>query len=506
MNNKYNKYNSFKKAFAVAGCVVICCVSAGLCSCQKNPDESIVKNKDFDKLVDKAKDEKNGVKNVGEVFKENETYKNTFVDENFGVSVNVDAVVSIPEAEKLSVLRVKQKNISQDFLDSVKAKYFGNENIYDAAALEIKTKKTIEQDIKSLKQEAEDVTKKKADGTMSEEEYSSYLEEYEQNISSLKAEYEQAPDRVNLDDYIIDGKIYRAEKVRDNNEFYKWAYDLNQNGEIFCGVSNGSDNVYKTLYVQNNENYGNCLRYRMSKNDYVWAYSTVVGADITGRERYTGEVDFKENKLTLSKDDAIKQTEEFMNSEGLGEYKLYSCEQTQSVEDLRYSDKNILNNIYEITYMRNIDGAFVLPNSEKHSEGWNGDSYSKKIWAVEAVVFQVDDDGIIGVDYSAPIEITDTVVEKAILKKFDEVKETFEKMVTAIYAENTPENAKKEIEVTDIRLGYAIISEEGSFDTGLLVPVWDFNGIIKQYGRTEEKSIMTINAIDGTVINRELGY
>ena len=79
-------------------------------------------------------------------------------------------------------------------------------------------------------------------------------------------------------------------------------------------------------------------------------------------------------------------------------------------------------------------------------------------------------------------------------------------MVTAIYAENTPENAKKEIEVTDIRLGYAIISEEGSFDTGLLVPVWDFNGIIKQYGRTEEKSIMTINAIDGTVINRELGY
>lgn len=156
--------------------------------------------------------------------------------------------------------------------------------------------------------------------------------------------------------------------------------------------------------------------------------------------------------------------------------------------------------------MRNIDGAFVLPNSEKHSEGWNGDSYSKKIWAVEAVVFQVDDDGIIGVDYSAPIEITDTVVEKAILKKFDEVKETFEKMVTAIYAENTPENAKKEIEVTDIRLGYAIISEEGSFDTGLLVPVWDFNGIIKQYGRTEEKSIMTINAIDGTVINRELGY
>lgn len=76
-------------------------------------------------------------------------------------------------------------------------------------------------------------------------------------------------------------------------------------------------------------------------------------------------------------------------------------------------------------------------------------------------------------------------------------------MVVAMYAD---EELKREIKVDSVKLGYAIISEEGTFDTGLLVPVWDFNGTVNDSGRIDETSIMTINAIDGTVIDRGLGY
>lgn len=127
----------------------------------------------------------------------------------------------------------------------------------------------------------------------------------------------------------------------------------------------------------------------------------------------------------------------------------------------------------------------------------------KKVWPIEEIAIQVTDDGIIGVDYASPIETVDTVVEGATLKQFDEIKGIFENMVVAMYAD---EELKREIKVDSVKLGYAIISEEGTFDTGLLVPVWDFNGTVNDSGRIDETSIMTINAIDGTVIDRGLGY
>lgn len=127
----------------------------------------------------------------------------------------------------------------------------------------------------------------------------------------------------------------------------------------------------------------------------------------------------------------------------------------------------------------------------------------KKVWPIEEIAIQVTDDGIIGVDYASPIETVDTVVEGATLKQFDEIKGIFENMVVAMYAD---EELKREIKVDSVKLGYAIISEEGTFDTGLLVPVWDFNGTVNDSGRIDETSIMTINAIDSTVIDRGLGY
>lgn len=67
-----------------------------------------------------------------------------------------------------------------------------------------------------------------------------------------------------------------------------------------------------------------------------------------------------------------------------------------------------------------------------------------------------------------------------------------------------------------ITLGYSRIYDPTTDnDAGLLVPVWDFIGgfdttddeyVSKNNGEYSNQSFMTINAIDGTVINRELGY
>ena len=127
------------------------------------------------------------------------------------------------------------------------------------------------------------------------------------------------------------------------------------------------------------------------------------------------------------------------------------------------------------------------------------------------IQFRINDSGIVGFDYNAPLQTVETVVDHAALKSFDEVKSTFESMVVVMNAQDTKlsdEKSSVTIKIDRVILGYARISEANSYDTGLLVPVWDFKGTVTDSlgGNTSYGSVMTINAIDGTIIDRTLGY
>lgn len=348
-------------------------LAAVISGCQKNPDSSIVKNKDFDKLIDQAKDENNGVSDAQQVAENYDTYKNSFSDESLGVSVNVDAQVDIPQTDKLSIFRVKQKNISQEFLDKIKEKFMSDDEIYDAAAMDAQTKQTIEQSMKEAKSLLDEAKQAIKDGEM-EEDLKVYQKEYDDTMKELEEQYETAPDKVDLENYKSDGKFHKTSEFKDKNDFYNWVYDLNENEEVFCGINKGENGIYKSLYAQNNENYGNCLRYRESRSGYIWNWSSIADVSIQGKEMYSGDggeyMQFKENELTISEDDAKTLADAFISEEGLDDYKMYSCEKKQSVEDLRNGGDATLDNIYLITYMRNINGAFILPNSGKFQEGW----------------------------------------------------------------------------------------------------------------------------------------
>lgn len=165
--------------------------------------------------------------------------------------------------------------------------------------------------------------------------------------------------------------------------------------------------------------------------------------------------------------------------------------------------------LYIFRYMRSTNGVFTTFDSTgKHEEGWNGDDYVKKDWPLECIEIRVNDSGIVGFDYNAPLEVTETIVENSNMKSFDEVRGTFEQMVMIANAKTDSEvDGNVAIEIDRVVLGYARISEADSYDTGLMVPVWDFQGkVTDEYGMEYKGGIMTINAIDGSVIDRSLGY
>ena len=68
--------------------------------------------------------------------------------------------------------------------------------------------------------------------------------------------------------------------------------------------------------------------------------------------------------------------------------------------------------------------------------------------------------------------------------------------------------------ITRMELGLARINYRNDYNSALLVPAWDFFGYITVNGEiTEEEkllanknSFLTVNAIDGSIIDRALGY
>ena len=80
-----------------------------------------------------------------------------------------------------------------------------------------------------------------------------------------------------------------------------------------------------------------------------------------------------------------------------------------------------------------------------------------------------------------------------------------------VVIENADKDSESEgsvaVKVTDVSLVYTRISEKDSFDTGLIVPVWNFNGTVTDsYGEKKTGTVLSVNAIDGSVINQTLGY
>lgn len=92
-------------------------------------------------------------------------------------------------------------------------------------------------------------------------------------------------------------------------------------------------------------------------------------------------------------------------------------------------------------------------------------------------------------------------MEGAALKTFEDVKSTFEKMLPVTLAQ-TEESRIAAID--RVRLSYSRISEKDSFDTGLLVSVWSFEGSVdfyynqdngeKSYSDTQAGVLLAVNA------------
>lgn len=147
-------------------------------------------------------------------------------------------------------------------------------------------------------------------------------------------------------------------------------------------------------------------------------------------------------------------------------------------------------------------------------------------WDEECFCVTFDDEGLVSVVWVNPCEISENSSDNVFLLPFSEIQQIFEKSITKQYVLELISQMDIPIkaDVTEIRLGYMQVAEDGKTGSGQIIPVWDFigtyestvvkealsdmdNSWVQYYLETKESdSLLTVNATDGTIINWGYGH
>ena len=164
---------------------------------------------------------------------------------------------------------------------------------------------------------------------------------------------------------------------------------------------------------------------------------------------------------------------------------------------------------YSISFTRTINGVSFNYNSIGRSSGDavdDGKGGKTPIWGTESISFIVTDDGVVQFEMSNLLEVHEVVTEYTKMKDFEDIMDIFKKMILIVHA-NVPEGEVRKMEIDRMELGLMRILEPNTLDSGVVVPVWDFYGRLQgEEYEDYDKIYLTINAIDGSIINRTVGY
>ena len=176
---------------------------------------------------------------------------------------------------------------------------------------------------------------------------------------------------------------------------------------------------------------------------------------------------------------------------------------------------------YELQYVRCVNGFPISWTPIRGGAAPENESYSGA-WHYEFITLDYTKDGLVYFYWESPHTEPVLQVEDTQLMPFDQIADIFAKMIMVKNSDVQVANERngfdtvRNYDITKVKLGLMRIKAKGSFDEGLLVPVWDFWGkerwesdspLVQEIsGEEPSKIILTINAIDGSMIDRELGY
>ena len=242
-----------------------------LTGCAENPDSDIVVHKDMEKLIDEAQHTDESKAEIADL-QQYDHYTADIKNDSLNVTVRADADVDIPQAEKLSVFRVKQHTFTDADIEPFRQAFFGDAELYDGFLMSQETKADLEPQIANCRERLDEVTAREPKTDDEAHDREIMMQEWQKELNALQERYEAAAFEPEL--VPTDGKLLNAaEQLASgkNLSYWQWQTGLGCKEAVEMRTADG----HASLYVQNNPNYSNSMVF--SKTPVGTEFMTVLG-------------------------------------------------------------------------------------------------------------------------------------------------------------------------------------------------------------------------------------
>lgn len=431
-------------------------------------------------------------------------YQSEVVDETGKLKIVTNADVEIPDANKVSAIAVSQHPFEQTMIDRITDTFFPEAEIYTYDSYNARTKADYQKEIEELKGYV-------AEGNLDPyhfgtDEAGNYYYDIYHVIEEDEQMMQEAPEEKNPvkvhPQYGLDGDT--------------------QGDDRFCGVAcqpDGTSYLYlmKTYSGMPMEVRLEKMREKESNTRWMgYSMASVGGFSDLPEEKAMADaigITLEEAQKIADEKTALLQLE---NME-MTSWEYGICYVEDDFSQTENAARKISDMGYMLHYTRKLNGIPITYTTSWGGSLENMDSEMEP-WAYEVLDFIVTKDGIDTVHFNNQYDIGEIRTENLNLLSFDKIMEIYEKMMLIQNADALNYAFSQTYRIDRITFGYSRIYEPAADSrSGLLVPVWDFFGSNEtvydnngqqesSISRTQYNSCLTINAIDGSMINRGLGY
>lgn len=438
---------------------------------------------------------------------DNSAYTASFHGTTDAFTVNVDAAPELPDTDALPVVRVSAGEFDQQTADRFFQLLCGGTDMYTRDQL--MTKSVLDQEIVKTNKMIENG--EDTDGYLR----NTYLME-------LQKRYEKASDQPGMPAGSV---IYQQETTQGLvwNSF-----------EVYSGYPDGANWSGKTFWAQTNRvqtssaevgaQTSSSLNY--SDLSIYPAYEPAVTAVVTGQASAP-----EGSGLTMTPIQAQRQAEDLLSQAGVADMRvsavylaanLYTLTPGSDPDPRWTTDPKLAKYTYIVSFQRVVNGVAVTNPGVSIAGSGVGEDGSAEWW-YERLEIQLNENGISRFYWVAPHTVEKVEVEQSNLLPFGEVKDLFQTMVQVKYEpmvleKDTYHISSMTLDINGITLSLQRVREGDCVTEGLFIPVWNFWGtqtIVYEDGTTVVRdsvnddtypvSLLTINAVDGSVIDIQKG-
>lgn len=454
-------------------------------ACQPTPDKPPIVGKNDGKFEDKILQ----TQATSQSFTYPDNWKQDFQNDEDRVTIQIDAKLEVPDVSAYPVVNVAPASFTNDNIKRMVNYFFAGKPAYDDIGEHIKSELD-----KFILQDKADLVTLEQNGKV--------------HYTSKIFTPEEIPNERNM----------ILETIRQKESFYSNAKDEVERNPSKLELKEHND-VYKTCSVVDTPSgeYSLIFQASMSSDkteDFIWFNKNYCS-------RYDELSDISNDPpkgMNMSLEDAENMAKKMCVDIGMGEamttgkyianyvgldeqfigidnspqcYVFYFCKPIEGIP---------------VTYFFDYEGTTTFGSDDNPSYVYP--------WPAEVIEVMVNNNGIVSFKWDNPSAISDTVNQNVALLPWEDIKEKaiqqFRIKDIGQYISGVDQE-KLSLKIDKITLGMMHIEKKDNQNEFMYIPVWDFfgNHIYKGDGYSPFEraySILTINAIDGSIIDRGLGY